>query len=133
VVEVHVRAQHDVDRLARVSGVGERREKVRSARGQIGVAGHRVGPDARIDQDPDLARVDHEPVDRQLERAIGREEVRLEPSAVRGDGGGGRLGQEAVERQLHCHLRDPRDRHVPDLPAQRCHAEPPGAECAPGS
>jgi hypothetical protein len=80
-----------------------------------------VRPDAGIDQDPQVAGVDHEPVDRQLELAIGREEVRLEPAAVSSDGRGGRLGQEAVERQLRHHLRDARDRHVADRPAQQRH------------
>ena len=41
--------------------------------------------EARVDEDPQLAGVDHEPVDRERELAVRREEVRLEPAAVRGE------------------------------------------------
>ena len=122
VIEVHVRTQDDVDRLARVAGLRERREEVRSAFGEVVEPGHRVPADAGVDQDPQVARVDHEAVNRQLELAVRREEVGLEPAAVRSERRGGRFGQEFAERQPNRELRDPRDLHIADLPGERRHS-----------
>ena len=99
VIEVQVGTQHDVDRLARVARGREPGEKVLGAVAQILEPRDRMRAEAGVDQDPQLPGVDHEAVDRELDPALGVEEVRLEPAAVRCERRGGRFGEELAERR----------------------------------
>jgi hypothetical protein len=81
-----------------------------------------VRTQAGVDEDAQLARVHHEPVDRELELALRVEEVRLEPAPVRRDRFGPGFREEAFERQWDQDLGNPRDLHLADLPGQLRHA-----------
>ena len=120
-VEVHVGAEHDVDRIERKARSLEVLEEGR------GVAGRNaldlVGPHAGVDEDRPALGLDDEAVDREHHVAFVVHEARPQPVQVTPPVLLGELGEEPVVGKRREALLDPRDPDASDLPCEIRHGE----------
>ena len=119
-IDMQMRAQHRVDRVARETGGGEigKKRPLEIVPGRDAAA-LLVVAEAGIDDDAPLRRLDDQRMDAHLEPPALVGEMRLQPADRQHLLIGG-LRQDKAAAAGHLQLDDFGDRHVADLPLHRC-------------